>query len=249
MPTLSVAEMIALWERAAREHPLIRALHLLDASQPDHDSARALDLTELARLDVGERNRRLMESLSDSFGDRLQCESTCPQCDEPVEFALDLGQILAQSAGQNRFFQTAIDSISVRFRLPTTLDLIAVASCGDVAAGRSLLFERCIVAAERDGNAVDTSALPATALQHIAGQMNACDPHAETRIRLVCPECGETWRALLDIAELLWAKIADRARATVRAVHLLARAYSWSEADILAMSDRRRALYLSMVDV
>ena len=38
-----------------------------------------------------------------------------------------------------------------------------------------------------------------------------------------------------------------RARALLAAVHTLARAYGWSEPDVLALSEQRRAAYLEMV--
>lgn len=251
MRTLSVSEIVALWERAAREHTLVRILHVLGANCAEHVQAPVPDepdYAELARLDLGERNRRLMRSYAESFSSRLECESSCPQCNELFEFTMDLQRILAETSGDERLFQTETGGFTVRFRLPNTLDLMAVARSGDAVLGRAILFERCIVEAGRDGRPVKTSDLPASVMDHVAEQMSVCDPLAETRIRLECPECGATWRVMIDIAELLWSKIAARAKETVRAVHTLARAYAWSEADILAMSDTRRALYLSMVD-
>ena len=43
------------------------------------------------------------------------------------------------------------------------------------------------------------------------------------------------------------AELATQAKRLLREVHFLARAYGWREADILAMSARRRQAYLEMV--
>ncbi|WP_428268643.1 hypothetical protein [Haliangium sp.] len=242
--------MVGLWERASQQHPLARALHLLAAHPGDGREAATRDQPDLAQLGevpIGERNRRLMSLFAANFGHQLGCESRCPRCAELVEFTMDLRLILAERPGEEAPYQVEVDGYAVRFRLPSTLDLLAVARCGSAAAGRAVLFDRCVVEALRDGAVVATAALPAPVLELLARRMSDCDPHTETRVRLECPECDNEWRVMVDIAEMLWARVANRARRTTHAVHVLASSYGWSEADILAMSDTRRALYLSMV--
>jgi hypothetical protein len=53
--------------------------------------------------------------------------------------------------------------------------------------------------------------------------------------------------ATFDAGSLLWEEIDARARALLAEVHQLAAAYGWSEGQILALSDRRRAVYLDLV--
>ncbi|MGH8523199.1 MAG: phage baseplate protein, partial [Gammaproteobacteria bacterium] len=72
------------------------------------------------------------------------------------------------------------------------------------------------------------------------------DPQSNLQISLTCPACGHCWEALFDIVFFLWAEINHWAERTLRAVHLLARAYGWREADVLAMSPTRRQMYLGM---
>jgi hypothetical protein len=52
---------------------------------------------------------------------------------------------------------------------------------------------------------------------------------------------------LFDAGEFLLAELSTRARTLLYEVHLLARNYGWSEHDILALSDRRRASYVELV--
>ena len=73
------------------------------------------------------------------------------------------------------------------------------------------------------------------------------DPMAEIQIQLACPACTQHWPLILDIASFVWTEIATQAKRLLAEVHILARAYGWREADILAMSDRRRRHYLDMV--
>jgi hypothetical protein len=69
---------------------------------------------------------------------------------------------------------------------------------------------------------------------------------AETRVAIECPKCCNRWDEALDIAVFLWAEIDAQARRLLRDVHVLGSAYGWSEADILSLGERRRALYVEM---
>ena len=77
--------------------------------------------------------------------------------------------------------------------------------------------------------------------------MSALDPQAEVLIDLSCPACQAREQILFDIAAFFWSEIAARAKRLLHEIHLLARAYCWSEADILGMSPGRRDCYLTMV--
>jgi hypothetical protein len=78
--------------------------------------------------------------------------------------------------------------------------------------------------------------------------MEALDPQADIRIALTCPQCGHGWNAQFDISGYLWTEIDQWAHQTLNAVHRLARAYGWSERDILELSPVRRQLYLGLID-
>lgn len=283
----SSTEVVALWERAAGAHPLVRALHMIAACQrggcdpgtgseplerlasgvasssdwvpaPEASERAAGDggaLTErrmdvLLELDLGERNRRLMALFSEQFGPVLECDSSCPECAEQVEVTMDLRRVLLERAPGRLRFEATVAGVTVAFRLPNTrdlLDLTALQRTGSALGARDHLLRRCILDSQRDGEALSFSELSSEVLEQVADEIGRCDPHAEILARLSCPECGAGFRVLIDVAEVLWAGMAARAREALRAVHVLARAYAWSEADILAMSERRRSLYLSMV--
>ena len=69
------------------------------------------------------------------------------------------------------------------------------------------------------------------------------DPGAQTALRVRCP-CGSEWVGELDIRTVVWSDLTDWVGRTLTEVHQLARAYGWSEAEILAMSGWRRRWYL-----
>jgi hypothetical protein len=85
-------------------------------------------------------------------------------------------------------------------------------------------------------------------LEQIGQRLALADPLAETQLALRCPACEQEWEETLDIVAFLWREIEARARRLVREIHWLAATYGWAEADILAMSAVRRALYLEMME-
>jgi hypothetical protein len=77
--------------------------------------------------------------------------------------------------------------------------------------------------------------------------MARADPRAEIQIELSCPACQNRRSIIFDVLSYLWSEIDDWARRLVMEVHTLASAYGWSESDIMAMSARRRHLYLQVL--
>jgi hypothetical protein len=124
------------------------------------------------------------------------------------------------------------------FRLPTTRDLARAAGEADPQSAALRLLEACRL---EEGEALSEDDLEA-----VGEKMAAADPLAETRLSLVCPNCGNQWEDTVDIAAFLWADIDARARRLLREVHTLGSAYGWTEREILSLSDRRRAVYLEM---
>jgi hypothetical protein len=242
MRTLSAAELLEAWERGSRQHPVDRALTLLTVW-----SAETWDA--LAVLSVGRRDALLLQMYQELFGPALDAFAECPQCGAPLEYRLSTRDLLATpSRAEPPAEVTVSDGASwLRLRPPNCLDLRAVAQCVDLTAARRSLLERCVVAAAHDGTAVPVAELPAALVERAAACLAAADPQAELLIDLRCPACRHPWQVLLDIESFLWAKVSALAKRLLREVHVLAQAYGWREADILALSATRRQLYLEMV--
>ena len=128
------------------------------------------------------------------------------------------------------------------FRLPTSRDLARAAGETDPQSATLRLLEACRLSLED----AEGEALSLDDLETVGEKMAAADPLAETRLSLVCPNCGNQWEDTVDIAAFLWADIDARARRLLREVHTLGSAYGWTEREILSLSDRRRAVYLEM---
>lgn len=140
-----------------------------------------------------------------------------------------------------------IDGYRLQFRLPNSLDLLAVTECQAGPPARRQLLERCLVAIERDSQAQPVGDLPNHVADALAERMAAADPQADVQLKVECPGCGCRWQAAFDIVSFFWSELNSWAQHTLYEVHTLAWAYGWSEAEILGLSAWRRRCYLEMV--
>ncbi len=237
MQAPSANTLLDAWERGLLLSPTRRALALLAAATPQAAPG------ELADLPLGARDHALLRLRETLFGEAVAAVAACPHCSAPLDVAFRTGDVMGTTpALAARHLETP--GTTIDFRLPTSADVLAVASLAD--AGR-LLLERCVVAARVDGEPVDAGALPDAVADALAHAIDAADPQACTELALDCPECGHAWTAGFDIASFLWSEVSALAQRTMRDVHQLASAYGWSEHDILTMSAARRQLYLELV--
>jgi hypothetical protein len=233
---LPAAELLACWEQCLAQPPLQRALTLLGAASPE----TAPDTLE--GFSIGQRDAGLLAFRAWTFGRQLNCLASCPACAEQLELAFDIGDIWAPADAPPEALSASIAGYTLRFRLPNSLDLAAIADCGDLPARRRLLLERCLLAAERDGDQAAAADLPADVVRAMAESMAQADPQADVQLALACPGCGHQWQAGFDIESFIWSEIKAWAARALREVHTLATAYCWSESEILALSPLRRQL-------
>ena len=240
MRPLSVQELLDAWERGLAQTPTARALTLLAACSPEAPDA-------LARLSLGQRDARLLTLRELTFGPRLVSLTACPACGERMECELNVADLrVAPETEPGEVFTLTLDRDEVRFRLPNSLDQLALAECADVATARGLLLRRCLMPFA-DNDAGDTLArLPPRAWERIAELMERADPQADIRLDMSCAHCRHHWPEAFDIGAFFWAELDAWARRLLLEVHTLARAYGWSERDILNMSAARRQFYLSL---
>jgi len=231
----SALELIGAWERGEAQHPVDRALTLLAAACPE------LTFDELAALSIGRRDSALLALREALFGPRLDCFALCPHCDARLEFNLDAREFAAR--GKDEATEFDVENLRVKIRAPNSLDLAAAAVAGDVAAARRLLLQRCILPAQ-DGASSMVDEWSESALEALAEKLAQTETQADISLDVTCAGCGHIWQLAFDIASFLWSEVSALARRYLRDVHILAWAYGWSEADILALSPARRQFYI-----
>ncbi len=206
---------------------------LLDigTDREEHHTARALRLAEVAGiaqardLPLGARDAALLALWGQWFGAQVPCLDTCPDCGQSVEFDLPLEMFRAGPQAEPR----------EGWRVLTTADLMEAAALPPEQARAAL------------AQAVTGDAKTAEDTAEIEDWLDRADPMARLTIHLGCAHCGTEWDSPFDIVRHLWAAFRTAGQRLLHDVHMLARHYHWSEAEILALPANRRRAYLELI--
>ena len=215
---LSAGTILALYERGVAAGPAARTALLFAASG---------GTTPVETVPLGDIDRQI-QSLHPSLHDGpVAATATCRACGTALEFALPPEFERPAKTG-NDPVQVAHHGQTYAVRMPRLSDLgpqgIDLAALAPDAPWSDPDF---VVAAE-------------TSLEQ-------SDPGLRVTIGLTCHDCGSVQTQVLDISGFIWALIEQAARRLIRDIATLARTFGWSEAEIITMSTRRRALYLAEV--
>jgi hypothetical protein len=237
---LSNTAILAAWEAGQAGSPLDRANAVLWYAVPEAQRP------ELDGWTTGRRDARLLDVYAATFGDQIAGLVACPECGEQLEIALAPDDIRSPYGTAEEEFELvdADSAYRVVFRLPAGADLRASAVYESEGIARRVLLERCIVTVEQAGVPIPVASLPEPLIVRVGTAMAAHDAQSDVRLDLVCPACAHGWQARFDIADFVWREVAARVRRLINDVHTLALAYGWREADILALPEARRNMYL-----
>jgi hypothetical protein len=231
--------LLELWERGRAQAAVVRGDVMLESAGGGAGGPRTL----------GERNAGLLEFHARLFGDEIDLMSHCPSCGAAAGFRSACTSLTAPTTARQVDSPQRMETSGhvIEFRLPRASD-VAEASREATADGFARhLIERCVLACTRDGNAAPIADAPDEVLDALSRRMESLDPAASISFALACPHCGTRWNAPLDVEQLVWTKLQTAAERLLLDIDALARAYGWTERDILALSPIRRAAYVQMV--
>lgn len=224
-----------------------RALVMLAAAVPDAEP------DSLADWPLGRRDTELLAFRASLFGPELEAIAQCPGCGMEVVLAFTAADLAAPPHAQSAAPLTvSLERYAATLRPVTSRDLLALDNANpeqpdSVSPAETTLTARCITAVTEAGAPVDPGTLPPEVLATLGEELGRADPAAATELSVQCPGCGQSWLAPFHIASYLWSELHHWARRLLMDVHTLARAYGWSERDILALPPLRRQAYLELV--
>ncbi len=225
---LAPQALLEIWERANHQAAAGRAAALLEA-------VRGKVAAET--LPVGERDRLLLGLFELNFGTTLHGTGACDACGTELELVLEVRRLLAEPAAQ----RPPVVTIGGADRGASASPAWAMSWRPPGRPDRRATWRRLCAGRSDDGSLSDED------VARIGDALLAADPLLDPEIGGTCPECGAQQAFGLDVATFVWERLAARARRLMGEVHLLARAYGWSEGEILALSPARRSAYLAMV--
>ena len=224
MARLDPSRILAAWEGGQGRRPLDRALVVLWAA--------GLGGGDLADWPLERRDRALLETRRALLGDRLALAVPCAGCDAELEIDLSVSALLAGLPVPSGAPVRAAGH-EIALRPLTSADLAAMVAAPEDSAAD-------VIRARLAGP------LPEAARAAVDAEIERRAGAAELKVRLSCPDCGADWAEPLDLPGLVWTEIDAAARRLLGEVADLARAFGWSEPQVLALSPARRAAYLSL---
>jgi hypothetical protein len=239
--TLDERELLDLWDRVGAAAPSRRADALAAAVSPERTAV------ELANMALGQRDRLLLSVLAAHFTPAVEGVVDCGRCAAPVEVEIGCADLLGtEEPGEPQPFEH--HDWRIRWRLPTAADLRAAHRLGDQRDAARFLLRRCVLELRGPTELATLDELPEVARAGLVCAIGAHDPLTDVELNVNCPACGCQQRVGLDVASLAWHEINWRAEELIRDVDALAHAYGWTEADVLALSPRRRRADLELAD-
>jgi hypothetical protein len=200
---------------------------VLSACMVPADAAHLID-----RLPVSVRVRALLRLAAvDQASAELVFACGRAGCEAALEVTLPLDRIAADP-------DQVADQVEVagrRVRVPTGADQHRVAAGETPAALAGSLLA--------DGEPIGAELVPA-----IDRALAAADPLVAFFVTTTCPGCGHSLDRDVDLEALALERLARAQAELVAAVHRLATAYHWTEAEVLALPPRRRRWYLALIE-
>jgi hypothetical protein len=204
-------------------------------------AARLTDPEDIAGLSVTDFELLLLAIRAETQGQDMVLGLSCPACGARVEISFLISDYV-DSPALSHPANVSPDPARPgwyrlgerRFRLPTAADQAAVAGRPDAVKA---LAGRCL----------DPARLPAKERARIERAMAAMAPEVSRPVAGQCPECGKTVEAPLHVARLVVAELVRDAAGLHEEVDLIAQAYHWPEAEILALPRTRRRAYAERI--
>jgi hypothetical protein len=220
------------------------ALALLDRLAQRAEEVEETDAFFSGGLCVTDVDALLLYLRSAIFGDAIRSDALCPResCGARFDMAFRISEYLAhhrprtprglEMAEETGWFR--LRDTPVSFRLPTGADQAAVAGRRD--AEREMV-RRCVRPA---GAAARLVRRAETAMEVLA-------PRLSRELEGACLECGAKVTLYFDVQQFTLLELRDQSVHLYEDVHLLASSFHWPEEAILALPQRRRALYAERV--
>lgn len=233
-------DIVRIWEEGVRASRTQRSVSLLAAAFPDHGPADLIDIS------VGRRDAWLIVLRQMLLGNKASGQAVCPQCAEKVVFDFDVSAFRLEDDKEGHHL--SIDGYEIEYRPITVRDLLQLSRMPDIESAKRSLVQAAVLTARLSGQEVAVEDLPDDVVAVIGEAVRERDPQSEVRIKLACPSCERQWNVAFDIASFLYKELSVQAQRNLQEINLLARAYGWSEKEILSLTSTRRRAYLQMAE-
>lgn len=201
---------------------------------------------EVDRLSLWEFDLVVAAIHRELFGEQIECSVSCEVCGEGIGIDFSLADLVAEQHHLEADGAEILERVDgpdeegvltlrpgIRFRLPTVGDVMEATRSLDAGAA---LQARCLL---------DDVGMHAGAVDRA---MTVLGPRLATEFDdTPCPSCGRVQQITFELESFTRRAIERERSLVVREVHLLARTYHWSRAEILEMPRVQRHLHVGLV--
>lgn len=217
-------DLIEGWEPRAPGPAQLRLMRLIGQANGPEGAAM------LAQLTQGQANQFFLGLYRSHSTRPLAGLITCPTCQAENEFPVPVEAILALPAPAH---DRLVHLDGQAFRLPRLGDL-------DRASGAADLPSALALACRISGSGPLPDPAP------LASAFEAADPAAVLALGLACVGCGQNFEVVVEPARFVAAELDRLTEGLYRQIDSIARAYGWTEAEILGLPPARRLRYAGL---
>ncbi len=218
---------------------LLAALDNIDGAKPNREIVHNLSVVD---------RQYLMRKLAVILGyDSSWFSKQCSNCTEKFDFQITYSDLPVIPAKDGYPFVTVATRFGEQiFRVPTGADQESVLNIRSDADAERILLKRCHFAgAGFEKTDFENIAFQKNDIEKIGAALEQVSPGIITNINAGCPGCGEQHLIRLDPYFLLQKNIGED---LFNDIHVMAKHYHWNEREILALSRKRRQIYLDLIE-
>jgi hypothetical protein len=219
----AIRDCLALWENGAADHPLDRAIGLIEAVE-------GMPRAEAAVLSIDQRDRALYRIAEILFGRRIDLVATCAECGAETSLTFSTSDALAVPPSEAMLLGDPVTPC----RMPNSKDLAEALEAPE---------PQLALVATMVGD-------PSPAPELVAAAEALLSEHgglSDLSLAHSCVECGSEGTTPFDVLDYLWRRITAEARRQLRDVHLIAGAYGWTSDAIMQLTPQRRAAHAALI--
>ncbi len=243
MKPFTDADIMAIWEKGRALGPIAKPLTILQHAFPN------LSYEDLGKLSIGQRDAGLLQIRKNLFGNNIFAVAQCESCKTNVEIPLDVDVLLVSAFDIEKDHSAKVEFADyfIHFQFPNSNHLALIAKCSSIEEARLVLLDHSIEKIEYQDRVISLDELPNSIVEKFIKHLSEEDPQAEIKLNYQCANCNVKAQSTFDISNFLWEEIESKAKDIFWEVHTLARAYGWTEKDVLDLSSIRRQHYVEMV--
>lgn len=210
------------------------------------------------QMGVSQRIAKLLNIVALSEGSCFDFMLSCPQetCQETMSIEIDFDSLYRLQQAAYEETAVVLKKHALCVRRPTGQDQLNWLTQPDSEKGLQTMLQALLVSPDvnPDINLIQVSQPETTdeqlslALPALNQALDQLDPLVNFTLSVTCPHCDRTTQSDLDLGAWALEKLRRSQQQLISMVHRLAYHYHWSELEIFAIPNWRRAHYLALIE-